>query len=111
MCSLEDDRNIMIHPADKGSFIIVWDRLDYLEEAGRQLSDSDTYKEVKLSKTDQVKLVEKSNSMFEVLKKIVISEKEKNYFKFNFKKATLASYIFYPRYIRVSVTCRDVPLF
>ena len=42
-----------------------------------------------MSEKDQVKLVEKSNSIFEELKKkTVITEKEKNYFKFNFKKAT-----------------------
>ena len=113
MRSLENDKNVLIKPADQGSSIVVWDRLDYLAEAEKQLSDSNTYKEVKVSEKDQIKLVEKSNSMFEGLKKkTVITEKEKNYFKFNFKKATkLASYIFYPRYIRSSVTCRDAPLF
>ena len=65
------------------------DRLDYLAEAEKQLSDSNTYKKVKMSEKDQVKLVEKSNNMFEGFKKkTVITEKEKNYFKFNFKKAT-----------------------
>ena len=67
----------------------MWDRLDYLAEAEKQLSHSNTYKEFKLSEKDQIKLVEKSNSMFEGLKKkTVVMEKEKNYFKFNFKKAT-----------------------
>ena len=89
MRSLENDRNVIIKPADKGSSIVVWDRLDYLAEAEKQLSDSKTYKEVQWSEEDQIKLVEKSNSMFEELKKkTVITEKEKNYFKFNFKKAT-----------------------
>ena len=88
MRSLENDRNVLIKPADQRSSIVVWDRLDYLAEAEKQLSDSNTYKEVKLSEKDQIKLVEKSNNMFEGLKKIVITEKEKNYFKFNFKKAT-----------------------
>ena len=89
MRSLENDRNVIIKPADQGSSIVVWDRLDYLAEAEKQLSDSNTYKEVKLSEKDQIKLVEKSKSMFEGLKKItVITEIEKNYFKFNFKKAT-----------------------
>ena len=67
----------------------MWDRLDYLAEAEKQLGDSKTYKEVQWSEKDQIKLVEKSNSMFEELKKkTVITEKEKNYFKFNLKKAT-----------------------
>ena len=83
MRSLKNDRNVIIKLADKGSPIAVWDRLDYLAKAEKQLSDSSAQKEVKLSEKDQVKLVEKSNSMFEGL-----TEKEKNYFKFNFKKAT-----------------------
>ena len=29
MRSLENDRNVIINPTDKGSSIIVWDRLDY----------------------------------------------------------------------------------
>ena len=67
MRSLENDRNVIIKPADKGSSIVVWDKLVYLAEAEKQLSDSNTYKEVKLSEKDQAKLVEKSNSMFEGL--------------------------------------------
>ena len=69
MRNLENDRNVLIKPADQGSSIVVWDRLDYLAEAEKQLSDSNTYKEVKLSEKDQIKLVEKSNNMFEGLKK------------------------------------------
>ena len=49
---------------DKGSSIIVWDRLDYLAEAEKQLSDTNTSKDVKLSEKDQVKLGENSNSMY-----------------------------------------------
>ena len=49
---------------DKGSSIIVWDRLDYLAEAEKQLSDTNTNKDVKLSEKDQVKLGENSNSMY-----------------------------------------------
>ena len=37
--------------------------LTYLSEAEKQLSDSDTYNEVKLSEKKQVKLAEKSNSI------------------------------------------------
>ena len=50
--------------------------------------------------------------MFEGLKKkTVITEKEKNYSKFNFKKATnVGNYIFYQRCIRGSVMCRGAPL-
>ena len=72
-------------PEDKGSSIVVWDRVNYLAEAENQFNDSNTYKEVK----EQVKLVANSNSMFEGLKKKrVITEKKKNYFKLNFEKPT-----------------------
>ena len=85
MRSLENDRNVIIKPADKEYSIVVCDRLDYLAEAEKQLSDSNTYKGVQLLEKDHIKLVEKSNSMFkELKKKTVITEKEKNYFKFSF---------------------------
>ena len=69
MRNLENDRNVVIKPADKGSSIVVWDRLNYLAEAEKQLSDSKTYKEFQWSDKDQIKLAEKRNSMFEDLKK------------------------------------------
>ena len=46
MHSLENDRNVIIKPADKGSSIVVWDGLDYLAEAEKQLSDSNIDKKV-----------------------------------------------------------------
>ena len=56
---------------------VVWDGLDYLAEAEKQLSDSKTYKEVQLEEKDQIKLVEKRNSVLEdVKKKKVTSEKD-----------------------------------
>ena len=36
-CSLENDRNVVIKLAHKGSSIVVWDRLDYLVEAESNL--------------------------------------------------------------------------
>ena len=47
MRSLENDRNVITKPADKGSSIILWDRLNYLAKAGNQFNDSNTYEEVK----------------------------------------------------------------
>ena len=47
MRSLENGRNVIIKPEDKGSSIVVWDRLNYLAGAENQFSDSNTYKEVK----------------------------------------------------------------
>ena len=50
MRGLVEDRRIIIKPADKGSCIVVWDQADYLAEAENHLSDSSTYKKVKLKK-------------------------------------------------------------
>ena len=89
MRNLQRDRNVIIKPADKGSAVLIWDRNDHLKEAEKQLSDGSTYLETKVIEKDLVDLVEQSNKMFENLqRKSVIQEREKNYFKFNFKKAT-----------------------
>ena len=54
---------------------------------------------VKLSEKDQVKLAEKSISIFEVLKKKTgITGKGENYFAFNFRKAT---------YIKIITCCQQ----
>ena len=47
MRSLENGRNVIIRPEDKGSSIAVWDRINYLAEAENKLSDSNIYMEVK----------------------------------------------------------------
>ena len=38
--SLRSDRTIVVKEADKGSGVVVWDREDYITEAGSQLRDS-----------------------------------------------------------------------
>lgn len=44
MASLDaDNRSIIIKPVDKGLCIVVWDRMDYMAEAEKQLSDSIMY--------------------------------------------------------------------
>ena len=45
--SLENDRNVITKPRDKGSSIVVLDRLNYLAEDENQFNDSNIYKEVK----------------------------------------------------------------
>ena len=42
MSSLQNDRSVVIKPADKGSAVVVWNRTDYLKEAERQLGDEKT---------------------------------------------------------------------
>ena len=87
--SLAGDRSIVIKKADKGSCVVVWDRLDYLMEAEKQLKDRKVYQEVRFSENILTDLVEKSNTMFKNLRrKGVISEKELKYFSFEYKKAT-----------------------
>ena len=77
MRDVAEDRNNSIKPADKGSCVVLWDREDYLAE------DTD-FKESSL-----VKLVEKSNTMFQSLrKKNLITEKELKYFCCQYKKFT-----------------------
>ena len=68
-----------------------------VSEAEEQFSGTNTYKKVQLPEKKQTKLVEKSNSMFEELKKKkVITEREKKHFKFNFKKATNVGNLYLP---------------
>ena len=43
---MRDDTSIVIKEADKGSGLVVWDHLDYLAEANKQLQDEDVYEEV-----------------------------------------------------------------
>ena len=48
MRNLEDDRNVIIKPADKGSAVVIWDQNGYLKEAEKQLSGKSTYLETKV---------------------------------------------------------------
>ena len=79
MCSLQNNRSVIIKPVDKGSAVVVWDRQDYLKEAERQLSDSSICKEAIVTEKDLVDLVDKSRKIFANLERIkIIQEKEKN---------------------------------
>ena len=111
MRNLDNDRNVIIKPADKGSSIVVWDRLNYLAEAEKQLSDSKTYKEVQWLEKNQIKLVKKSNSMFEELKKKTVITEKKRKITLSLILKRQVNYIFCPRYIRGSVTSQDALLF
>ena len=64
-----EDRSIVIKPADKGFCVVVWDRTDYLIEAKKDLSDSNTYNEL-------LKLAEVSNTLLKrlLLKKCISPE-------------------------------------
>ena len=89
MRGLTEDRNIIIKPADKGYCVVVWDRGDYIAEADRQLKDNKTCESSSFKDVDLVKLVEKSNSIFQSLRKRkLITEEELKYFTYKYKKAT-----------------------
>ena len=89
MRGLAGDHNIIIKPADKGSFAVVWDREDYIADADRQFKDNETYEGSSLKAEDLVKLVEKSKSIFQSLrKKELITEEELQYLTYKYKKTT-----------------------
>ena len=65
------------------------DRLDYLEDAEKQLKDRKVYQEVRFSENILPDLFEKRITMFRNLRrKGVISEKELKYFSFEYREAT-----------------------
>ena len=56
--ALADDRTNVIESANKGSCVVVWDRIDYLLEAEKQLSDTNVYKSVDFKEKHLTDLVE-----------------------------------------------------
>ncbi len=50
---LENNPNIVIKPADKGSAVVVMNIADYVQEAMKQLSDTKSYKKEDTNLTDQ----------------------------------------------------------
>ena len=87
--ALADDRTIVNKRADKESCVVVWDRMDYLLETEKQLSDTNVYKSVKFKEKLLTDLAESSNNMFLNLKrKDLINQKELKYFTYEFKKST-----------------------
>ena len=84
MRSLAEDQNIIAKPADKGSCVVVWNRGDYLAEADKQLKDDETYKSSSFKYADLIKLGEKSNSIFQSLRKRkLVTEEKLKYFTQN----------------------------
>ena len=62
--ALADDSTIVIKRADKGSCVVVWVRMYYLLEAGKQLSDTNVYKSGDFKEKRLTDLVESSNNIF-----------------------------------------------
>ena len=87
--ALADDRTISIKRADKGLCVVVWDKMDYLLEAEKQLRNMNVSKSVNFKEKLLTDLVDSSNNMFLNLKrKGLISQKELRYFTYEFKKST-----------------------
>ena len=61
---LAEDRSIVIKKANNGSFVVVWDRLDYLLEAEKQLGNKIIYMDVSFNDRILRDLLETSNKMF-----------------------------------------------
>ena len=86
--SLADDRSIVIKKANKGSAVVVWDRVDYIKEAQKQLKDENVYKKVNFEDQNLSELVDKSNHFFRGPKtKGYITDKNLKYFTYQYKKA------------------------
>ena len=89
MRGLTVGQNIIIKPTDKGSCVMVWDRKDYLAEADSQLKDNETYESSSFKEADLVKLVGKSNSIFQSpRKRKLIAERKRKYLTYIGNKAT-----------------------
>ena len=89
LCSLADDRNIVVKKADKGSSVVVWDRNDYIAEAEKQLNNKSAYKNVTFKEKMLQDLAKTSNNIFRSLRgKGKMTEKQFKYFTIAHKKAT-----------------------
>ena len=88
MRGLAEDPNIIIKPADRGSCVVVWDQEDYNAETDRQLKDNETYESSSFKDVDLVKLVKKSNKIFQSFRKRKLITEELKYFTYKYKKAT-----------------------
>ena len=106
--SLADDRNIVKKRADNGSFVVIWDRNDYIKEAEIQLSNQKVHKSVEFKDKILTELVEKSNQISKSLKASGrISEKV---FYILYIQA-LVFYIQIQKKHLVSVKCTFFPIF
>ena len=79
-------RNRVTEKTDKESCVVVWNRNDYIVDAGKQLSDANVQKGVKCNVKLMQYLAEPSNKMFKSLKNGgFITDKKLKYFTFDHK--------------------------
>ena len=109
---LAANKTIVTKGTGKGSSVVVWDRSDYLHKASRQLQDQNIYEDVKFNENIRTDLVAKSSNIFKRLcSHKLISEKELEYFTYNFKKATnLGKLYFLPKLHKPLTAVPDRPV-
>ena len=75
------DKRIVIKKAGKGSSIVIWERVDYLKVANKQLSNKNVWKKFEFKEKMMTELVETSNKFFKNRwARGCISEKNLKYF-------------------------------
>jgi len=94
--SLRNDTSIIIKEADKGSCVVVWDRDDYLKEAGKQLGDEKVYEHLNEDAVSPLIKVVKS-CISNIDKRGDISRETLDYFLVN--NRDLAVSIYYQKFI------------
>ena len=68
MRSLVNDRSVVMKKVDKDYCKVVWDRVDYIADAERQIGDVIVYKYVVFKEKLLQDLAESSNKLFRNLK-------------------------------------------
>ena len=65
---VDNSRWVVVKRAGKGSAVVVWDRVDYIKEAQKQLNIENVYKKVTFKDQNPPELVDKRNQFFKGLK-------------------------------------------
>ena len=100
--ALADDHTIVIKWADEGSCVIAWDRMDYLLEAKKQLSDRNFHESIDFKEKLFSDLVESSKNMFLNLEQNVLtSQKELKHSTCEFKKSPNLGKLYFLKSINV----------
>ena len=68
LCSLADDRDMVIKKANKGSCVVVQDRNNYIAETEKKINNKTIYKNVVFKEKILQDLAETSNNIFESLR-------------------------------------------
>ena len=86
--SLTDDTSVVPKKVDQGSTAGVWDRVDYIKEAQKQLKIENVYKQVNFKEQTRSEIIDKSNDFFKGLKtEGCITDTNFKYFTYQYKKA------------------------